>query len=118
MHLARAVDVAMAELGVSHVKVGKLLRADRRTVGRQLRKTRTKRLGILRHRFEKLKAYKRAGARVATAARTEFKHALTYGVKCVGLDDIALQQLRVAISACLPGSLSFKSTTLRLVLAL
>ena len=109
LQLARAVDVAMAELGVSHVKVGKLLGVDRRTCGTQPRKTRTKRLGILRHRLEKLKAYKRAGARVATVARTGLKPALTYGVKCVGLDDIAWQQLRIAISACLPGSSSFIS---------
>ena len=33
LQLARAVDVAMAELGVSHVKVGKLLGVDRRTCG-------------------------------------------------------------------------------------
>ena len=69
-HLALAREVAsdMGELGIYPVTTTKLLGIDRRTNARQARRTRTKRLGILRHGLAKLKVYKRAGATVTMVA--------------------------------------------------
>ena len=106
----------MGELGIYPVTTTKLLGIDRRTNARQARRTRTKRLGILWHRLAKLKVYKRAGATVTMVAKSCLKPALMYGCKCLGLDDAALQRLRVALTACVPGNEDFKSTTTRLAI--